>query len=263
MLLFNFYSRHLTLLVNTIVTRYFSTCGCLLILTDNDNDVYLGEVPVVRIYITNDVINYNTIFNYYGCQGILIYSSNVTKTFTDFESKLKISIERFNNRKYIIISNNVDSFFYVKELNFVLNLLFITAIMIDYHNLIFEFRTHQYVGTTNQNQSILLDKWFSTNKTFLYGGFDLFPDKFTNQKGKLFVMAVIQYEPYSIVRKAIKQHQGSELVSAIQFALHYNMTPVVIVSEKDLWGEIFANWSGTGILGHLVQDTADVGFCMY
>lgn len=61
----------------------------------------------------------------------------------------------------------------------------------------------------------------------------------------------------------MEDHHGSELVSAVEFALKYNMTPVPVVNDKDYWGEIFPNWSGNGLLGNLAQDNADIGFCLY
>ncbi|KYB26332.1 Serine protease easter-like Protein [Tribolium castaneum] len=73
-------------------------------------------------------------------------------------------------------------------------------------------------------------------------------------------MATFTYEPYSIIGKSVGEHHGSELMSAVQFALKYNMTPVPVINEKDYWGDIFPNWSGNGLLGNLVDDKADVGF---
>lgn len=34
----------------------------------------------------------------------------------------------------------------------------------------------------------------------------------------------------------------------------------LVVNEDELWGDIYENWTGTGILGEMVMDKSDFGF---
>lgn len=47
---------------------------------------------------------------------------------------------------------------------------------------------------------------------------------------------------------------------ALEYAKKYNMTIELVVNEEEEWGEIYRNWTGTGIAGNLIFDKADIGF---
>lgn len=38
------------------------------------------------------------------------------------------------------------------------------------------------------------------------------------------------------------------------------MTPEVIVSSEELWGDIYPNFTGYGLLGNVIEDKAHLGF---
>lgn len=44
------------------------------------------------------------------------------------------------------------------------------------------------------------------------------------------------------------------------YAKLHNMSIEVLVDDVYLWGEIFEDWTGNGIIGYLAMNTADVGF---
>lgn len=48
--------------------------------------------------------------------------------------------------------------------------------------------------------------------------------------------------------------------AALVFAEKHNMTPQFIINAEDYWGDVYENWTGTGLLGNLIVDQADVGF---
>ncbi|KAJ3648073.1 hypothetical protein Zmor_019909 [Zophobas morio] len=259
MLLLNSYTN---VLVNLILRSYFDDHRCLLIFTDTDLD-YDGHIPAVRIKIADGWVDYGLIFHYHGCQGVVIYSQNPQTIFVEFETQIRLKMERFNRRRFLIITYNPTTkiepeFFALKELEFVSDLLLVLPDTGD-NITTFALKTHKYVGTSNNNEPVLLDKWFTQNQSFLFGA-NLYPDKLSNQLGRPLKMATFTYEPYSVIGQKVDNHYGSELVSGVQFGLKYNMTPIPIVNEKDYWGEIFSNWSGNGLLGNLVEDNADIGF---
>lgn len=47
---------------------------------------------------------------------------------------------------------------------------------------------------------------------------------------------------------------------ALEFAKRLNMTPQLLIDEISLWGTVYENWTGNGIIGTLTKDLADVGF---
>lgn len=50
---------------------------------------------------------------------------------------------------------------------------------------------------------------------------------------------------------------------ALEYARKHNMTVDLVVNEHEEWGDIYGNWTGTGIVGNLVFDKGDVGFGIY
>lgn len=47
---------------------------------------------------------------------------------------------------------------------------------------------------------------------------------------------------------------------AIEFARKFNMTVQLLVNEDEEWGDVYQNWTGTGIVGNVISDKADIGF---
>jgi len=41
-------------------------------------------------------------------------------------------------------------------------------------------------------------------------------------------------------------------------AEYLNTTLVPVINEQDFWGAVWSNWSGTGMMGNVVQDHADI-----
>lgn len=53
---------------------------------------------------------------------------------------------------------------------------------------------------------------------------------------------------------------GIEMKLALEFSKKHNMSVELIVDEHGEWGDLYQNWTGTGIIGSLLSDNADVGF---
>lgn len=56
---------------------------------------------------------------------------------------------------------------------------------------------------------------------------------------------------------------GIEMRVALEFAKKLNMSVQLVVNEEEEWGDIYQNWTGTGIVGNLIFDRADIGFGKY
>lgn len=205
------------ILINLIINNYFNNSRCLFIITDENHEIdYKGNMPVVNIRIINNTINSSILFHYFGCQGILIQSENPMKIFADFETAIRLNIERFNTRRFlinhIIVDNDskYEDFFNLNELNYVSDILLIiprSRLQPNQNNslrnvddifIAFDLLTHRYAGVENHNEPVLLDKWFLKNSSFLYNA-NLYPNKLSNQLGRPLRMATFTYEPYSII----------------------------------------------------------------
>lgn len=49
------------------------------------------------------------------------------------------------------------------------------------------------------------------------------------------------------------------MLIAVEYGKRHNMTLEFVVDEENEWGDVYANWTGSGVLGNLVQDKGDVG----
>lgn len=199
---------HITILITFIINKYYQNERCLLIVTDSGFD-YKGKIPCVRIIVNNNFLDYSLIFNYFGCQSIIIYANNVTSLFVNFETEIRQRMERFNNRKYLIVPRNPlqdfeKKFFELNELYFITDLLLVLPTKLKNVNktesIGFDLKTHRYVGSSDHNKPILVDKWFAHNQSFLFNE-NLYPDKIHNQHGRQLKMATFTYEPYSVIGK--------------------------------------------------------------
>lgn len=212
---------YLTILTNTILTHYF-TYPCTLFLKDDSSRIqYLEKaISLVNIKIDeNGKIPKKLFFLNSSCQNIVIHTSNPVSTFRDIEKLIRMQNGRFNERKYLFVSSNdmkenVTDLFQMQELNYVIDILIIvpeyskkTIIFTSQLDLVqptdtsevYELLTHKYVGTiTKANEAIVLDKWYSQNCSFLHDT-NLYPDKISDQKGRVFRIAAFNYPPYSVI----------------------------------------------------------------
>ncbi|KAJ9590102.1 hypothetical protein L9F63_016781 [Diploptera punctata] len=120
-----------------------------------------------------------------------------------------------------------------------------------------EFVTHKCVGKAS-SEEILLDVWYSNDKTNSWIE-NLFKDKLNDMEGKELVIATVDYLPYVVIEKG-KEPDGLEMRIIAELSKQMNFTMVVIDDEEFLWGTIFENGSGNGILGRVAEDTAHFAF---
>lgn len=223
--------------------------------TDSFNDIESHlQIPTVYIKV-NNTLNPHLIFQHYGCQDVVIHHENASDIFVQFEKLIRLNSERFNMRRYVVSGDDAMKVFSTKELEHVSNLLVVVP-----KNGSYDLLTHLYGDMNGSNEVVLVDTWFPQNESFL-NGYHLFPDKLYNQNGRQLKIGTFTYEPYCIVEDDNTTIHGTETSFIFEFVKKHNLTPVfTIITGDDLWGDIYDNWTGIGILGSLVRDDVDVGY---
>nr|XP_023011479.1 uncharacterized protein LOC111518299 [Leptinotarsa decemlineata] len=265
---------YVDVLANLIIQQYFMNCRCLLAFTDYENRFYFnGVLPIVniRVNISKTCVHPEVFLRYYGCQGIIVKSNKPTVVFRTIEHEIRLTTERFNNRKYLFLPGddmmeNMKDIFGMKELHYVADMVVANSEK-DYNGTntffvpdeILSLWTHKYMGTEDNINGVFLDKWFSKNNSYKLNKY-LYQNKLINQMKRKIQFATFQYEPYSVIGSSEIEHKGSEMMTALLFAKQYNMTPQLVINQEGYWGDIFENWTGYGLLGNLLKDGADVGF---
>ncbi|ENN78215.1 hypothetical protein YQE_05367, partial [Dendroctonus ponderosae] len=255
-------------LTKNIVNTYFLNYHCLVFFSQSpaNFDLNLPQVPILAINLDN-LDNIKNIFNYAGCQGFFLQVNQPVAVFRAIEQQIKVHPDRFNQRKYVFFatenwSKEVFQIFETLEANFVSDLTVIFAnSFLNESSQVFDIWTHKYTGRTGNNKPFLLDKWFAENASFLHNN-NLFPNKLGNQEGRILKLAVFPYEPYVVIEpRGIDSYSymGSEMKILETFSQYVNASISPVINQADYWGEIWNNWSGSGLMGNLVEDKADIG----
>ncbi|XP_058817467.1 uncharacterized protein LOC131680773 [Topomyia yanbarensis] len=130
-----------------------------------------------------------------------------------------------------------------------------------------ELLTHHYVGCLPGSTDLLhLDTYQPENRTFLHGN-DLFPNKLDDLMGKPMRVATFHLLPWAMMRQTddgivryLNQSytiDGLDGYILIQFCLWYNCTWELTVDQKNQYGVVFANRTGNGMIGALVERKVD------
>lgn len=106
---------------------------------------------------------------------------------------------------------------------------------------------HEVLGINEE----MLDFW-TVEESFRLNN-DLYPDKTRNVMGRKFVFAVLKYSPFSLVltEKNETVFDGFETRIAAMFVNLMNGTWEGL-DHPDLWGELFPNGTGTGVINSIV-----------
>ncbi|XP_050306285.1 uncharacterized protein LOC126743299 [Anthonomus grandis grandis] len=255
-------------LLNIFFATYFFNSRCVVLVSDDmkDLDISNAKAPLLLIN-SDDHNNFTSLFNYSGCQDFVVFAKDPVSLLQVIEEQIQAHQDRFNERGYVFLPKEdpvEDSLkiFNLEEISYISDLVVVTfdEISLNEQHKSFNIWTHQYIGQGENNKPLLMDKWFSVNKSFLYER-NLFPDKLTDQKGRVIKLAVFNYEPYVIIEEQGNGsyfYMGSEMLTMVHFAHHHNCTVQPVINEG-YWGDIFENGSGIGLLGNLVDDRADIG----
>lgn len=207
----------LSFLVNFIIANHFQNNYCLYIVCDEKCNLSYENLPpfILATLKQNGTVYFNENLFKLKCEGIIIESAKPVTVFKQFECHLKTTLTRFNRRRYLFAPSsemveNIDEIFSLKELKFVADLLMVTLDKTKrsgdckfwcYTEDVYLFRTHKYVGIDGNNQSLVVDVWYSKNGSFVYGR-NLYPDKLSNQEGRVLKVSTFDYLPYSYLGKS-------------------------------------------------------------
>ncbi|XP_050515869.1 uncharacterized protein LOC114324953 [Diabrotica virgifera virgifera] len=250
---------------------------CILIVTDSENTFdYHGNIPTIAIKPDRDDFNAsNPFYGYYGCKNIIVKSDKPVSTFKFIEKEIRLSLERFHLRKYLIAPGNsvmedILDIFSTYEINYVTDIVvieqngFSSEITKFWYSQLesYSLWTHKYMELDNNCEKVLLDVWYSKNKSFVFDN-NLYPDKLKNQMGRVLKLATMHYVPYNIIEGFTpEEYKGTESSALKLFAQEVNTTYKFLNNnnEEERWGDIYENWTGDGLLGLVVDDTVDFTF---
>ncbi|XP_076268766.1 glutamate receptor-like [Rhynchophorus ferrugineus] len=245
---------NIEILLNVILQQYILPTRCITLITDHNstiNNVVKGT-PTLNIFLESydELFTIDKkLFRNYGCQAFILGVSKPAETFSKIEQYIKYQNETLTDRKYIVVdtpgtSQQALSIFQTREIDFVCDILIISSEIskrwsnngklgiLGQSSEEYTLRTHQFVGL-DRNKVVLLDRWFSSNRSFEIGA-NLFPDKLSNQQGRQTKIGFFHYEPYILLSpdripvnylKTLTSKQLSELANIINYILRLKHFP--------------------------------------
>ncbi|XP_055604897.1 uncharacterized protein LOC129753122 [Uranotaenia lowii] len=265
--------------LNLIVVQYFehlhSTC---FFYNASDGDIFGGfNSPHPSIWMDLTAVEDKTLLSSIenGCQGFVL-TQDASLSFLDRYNFLHDrTIQRYPAKRFVFLpdlekadSVDITAILEHDAVHDMPNLLIVFPVEPNRIELI----TNRFSDIQNFNEPILLD-WFDPgNDTFAYG-FDLFPDKINDLRGRYLKLAIFNYSPYTrwnmvnsseesnadYGHDAILAIDGTENLLVLEFCERYNCTLEISLDEEGEWGEIYDNRTGNGIIGAVVERRADIG----
>ncbi|KAK6621637.1 hypothetical protein RUM44_001444 [Polyplax serrata] len=266
----------LTRLTDQILSRYFDRFRCLTYIT---NDLE-GVLPVKRdlpVFLINFANSTSAVqdgllreSHELSCGGFIIQinSGQISSLMDRFVAiKRKAVCCRYNNQRYLFLpvrETTTDfSFMTHSNVTYFPNLVFVSVNETEssrdgfvlFGHTVFNHYKHQVLNVSHE----VLDYW-TPERGFEYRN-DLFPDRVANVMGRKFMFAALQYPPFNL---ALNENgktifDGFETRIAALFVETVNGTWNA-KNYDDLWGDLFVNGTGTGVVGAIVGEKADFGF---
>lgn len=213
--------KFLNFVINLILKQYFESERCIFLLTDQEFSINaIGtNIPIVILRDINATFSYDLLFSNFGCQGILLHVERPHLTFHELERQFRLHIDRFNQRKYLILPTleapGIITNFSGPTLTYVSDILVVVLekiskglsskekqnVILDTINEFYSFYTHKYIGNYHNNELVLLHSWNFNSSELFFDLDNLYPDKLNNQMGRPLRIATFTYLPYSIPSK--------------------------------------------------------------
>ncbi|XP_058129904.1 uncharacterized protein LOC131284269 [Anopheles ziemanni] len=284
-----FYSEFQTV-VNRIFAQYLVKffCTCIVLSVKGDSAIASESFPHPFIAIDFEDANIvesdvllRAIDN--GCQAFVVAQSVAVQFLDQFHPVHDRAVTRFPEKRLIIIGDvmNVDGVEMMRNgilnhsaIGDVIDLLLVQS-RVDLRRV--DLLTGQFeLQPTDSDGWIVLDSFSlvaEAEAATTRAGWNLFPNKRTDLRGRFLRLAIFNYEPYTIWKEAdgpeeanaYYEHRrslsidGTEAQLFIEFCAKLNCSLEISLDEEGEWGQIFDNRTGDGIIGALVERRADVG----
>ncbi|EAT48976.1 AAEL000066-PA [Aedes aegypti] len=248
-------------------TEYYTVCVIKIVF-----DYILISVPVPTV-----VINVDSMFNKTfqtavdsGCQAFIV-SERALITFLDvFVEIHDSSDQRSSNKRLLVLldSNESEVLNTITKHSNTLELPSMALMAPNYSNDSIEmYSTKLYNDGSRSTVTVEIE---------YVEGPDYFPDKLNNMNGIPIHLCTLMYPPYTYYEETSPEKanaryhasvkgedvplflDGTEVVLLIEFCRKYNCTIEASFDEVYLWGEVFDNHTGNGLLGSVVERRADI-----
>ncbi|XP_014254792.1 uncharacterized protein LOC106669670 isoform X2 [Cimex lectularius] len=247
-------------LVYEVTSQYMDGVNCLVWVTNRGSpyewnpSMFSPHVIVASADSVQEILKYSFDYN---CQGYIVQTSSPEEFLNKWELTQSNHLRRHNPKMLFLPWDDraySDVLFNSEVANFLSDLLAIQVLENGPtpDDIIFEIVTNNFyeaIDTPDHEASIVLGVW-PLNLTSNW-----FPDKISDLKGKTIKYATLQYPPYA---QLTPEFDGMDVRLAQTFCEHYNCS-LIPVSDDNLWGELWENKSGNGIVGNVYMGKADIG----
>ncbi|XP_028040690.1 probable glutamate receptor isoform X2 [Bombyx mandarina] len=261
------------ILLQIIINKYLSESYCLVVISETPLSV---KLPMSFTYLDpkKEHFSVETLLKLSeeGCSDYIIRMEDPRQFMNALEEIRPMSMVRRSDKKLVIVpvtddENSMEpilNLLTMKESSYYAHILLILPTQTErFECLAFNLITHRFVGSDSESKlPIILDRWYSCTNHFENNVY-LFPNNLKNLNGKTMKISTFIYKPYVLldVDTAVAPlgRDGIEIRMIDEFCRWINCTVQIIREDVDLWGEIYENETGIGVIGSVVEGRSDIG----
>ncbi|KXJ76294.1 hypothetical protein RP20_CCG009942 [Aedes albopictus] len=257
--------------VNIIALNYFTEFHTVCVIKTS-LDYVLINVPIPTAVITVDS-TFNETFQTAvdeGCQAFIV-SERALMTFMDaFVEIHDNSDQRSSNKRLLVLLDMYDLEFvnaFIKHPN-TLELPSTALLVPNYSEDAVDLYSTKFFNDGTRSTVVV--------EIEPIVGLDCYPDKFSNMNGVPIHLCTLMYPPYAYYEETIPEKanaryhtsfkkediplylDGTEVILLVEFCRKYNCSVEASFDEVFLWGEVYDNHTGNGLLGSVVERRADI-----
>ncbi|XP_037916610.1 LOW QUALITY PROTEIN: uncharacterized protein LOC119655012 [Hermetia illucens] len=210
------------------------------------------------------------------CQGFIVFEEDIAVFLEVYDDLYRRIHRRFPRYHFVFIVRELEALKYAMDYSVFQDSPDILVIERNTES-VFRLWTTRFSGPYNQRELILLDSYTGGTHTFSNKS-NLFPNKLTNLMGRPLITGVFTYRPYIVVKEPDHKEgenvetvegsdnngtylDGTEGALMLSFCKKHNCTLHLFIEEAAEWGDAYPNFTGTGLLGNLVERKVEVIAC--